>query len=107
MPRVFRCPECRTRRQDWGLFKQHLKDSGHAVCKCGGYHHSHRKGSPYCYENPLSDVYHASRRGESDETLQAIAASIVEHHPHLEPKVRDLCKAIGITFKENHGNEII
>ena len=92
----YRCPECRTRRQDVGLFKQHLRTSGHKLCKCGGYHYSHRKGSPFCHANPVSAMYHASRQGEGDETLLRIAASIVEEHPKLKDKVRDLCKFFNV-----------
>lgn len=101
-----RCPECRTRRKDFGLFTQHLKTSGHKLCRCGGYHYSHRKGSPYCYENPLAVMHHASRRGEDDEVLLMIAASIVNDTPELADKVKELCVSWKLT-KEEHGNEII
>lgn len=63
---LFRCPECRTRRRDCGLFTKHLKTTGHALCHCGGYHYAHRKGSPYCESNPMSDVWLASRQGTPD-----------------------------------------
>jgi hypothetical protein len=71
---IFRCPECRTRRRDYGLFTQHLKTTGHALCHCGGYHYAHRPGSPYCEGNPMSDVLLASRYGTPDSELADIAA---------------------------------
>lgn len=71
---LFRCPSCRTRRRDYGLFTQHLKTTGHALCKCGGYHYAHRPGSPYCVANPMSDVRLADRQGEPDDVLADIAA---------------------------------
>ncbi len=71
---LFRCPECRTRRRDYGLFTQHLKTTGHALCTCGGYHYAHRKGSPLCTANPMSDVLLASRYGVPDSELIDIAA---------------------------------
>lgn len=70
---LFRCPECRTRRRDYGLFTRHLKESGHRICNCGGYHYSHRPGSPYCVGNPMSDVLIASRQGATDAELADIA----------------------------------
>lgn len=71
---LFRCPDCRTRRRDYGLFTQHLKSTGHALCKCGGYHYQHRPGSPYCEKNDMGDVWIAARQGESDDVLDDIAA---------------------------------
>lgn len=73
---LFRCPECRTRRRDYGLFTQHLTDSGHALCRCGGYHYSHRPGSPFCHQNPYSPALEASRAGVCDEEVEAIASQI-------------------------------
>lgn len=77
----WRCPACRTRRKDHGLFTRHLRESGHHLCTCGGYHFAHRPGSPYCTHNPWSDVLEASRRGESDEVLLEIAADIAWDTP--------------------------
>lgn len=74
--RAWRCPECRTRRQDFDLFMRHIHESGHCLCNCGGYHYAHRPGSPFCKRNPFSDVLDASRRGESAEVCMDIAADI-------------------------------
>lgn len=71
---LFRCPSCRTRRRDYGLFTQHLRKTGHALCRCGGYHYEHRPGSPYCVSNPMGDVLIAARQGASDEVLDDIVA---------------------------------
>lgn len=71
---LFRCPSCRTRRRDYGLFTKHLQESGHRLCNCGGYHYSHRPASPYCEANPMSDVLLASRQGTPDAELADIAA---------------------------------
>lgn len=68
-----RCPDCRTRRKDYGLFTRHLRETGHRVCTCGGYHHAHRPGSPFCERNPTSPVLLASRYGASDDELVDIA----------------------------------
>lgn len=69
---LFRCPDCRTRRKDYGLFTRHLKQTGHKLCQCGGYHYSHRPGSTYCVRNPYAAVHEADRRGASDELLAEI-----------------------------------
>lgn len=91
-----RCPECRTRRKDYKLFTQHLRSSGHKLCTCGGYHYAHRKGSPFCYGNPLAVVHHASRQGASDDVLMEIADSIMISDPILAEKVQDLCTHWGL-----------
>ena len=66
---LFRCPECRTRRKDYGLFTRHLQTSGHKACNCGGYHYRHRPGSPFCERNAWSDYRAAERRGEDPDVL--------------------------------------
>lgn len=73
---TFRCPACRTRRADYGLFMAHVRTTGHRVCNCGGYHYAHRPGSPFCVLNPRSELLEASRRGESSEVLLDIAAHL-------------------------------
>lgn len=100
---VFRCPSCRTRRKSYALFSQHLRSSGHAVCKCGGYHHNHRPGSPYCYQNPLADLHHEARRCDDDATLERIALHIIETNPHMEAKVLELCETLKINLEGHHG----
>jgi hypothetical protein len=95
-----RCPECRTRRKDYGLFQQHLRSTGHRVCQCGGYHYGHRKGSPFCHHNPLAAIYHADRQGEPDEVLSMIADSLISDAPELTSKVQELCAFLNL--KENH-----
>jgi hypothetical protein len=69
---LFRCPDCRTRRKDYGLFTRHLRESGHGACDCGGYHYRHRPGAPYCDRNPWSDYLAAKRRGEDQAVLDEI-----------------------------------
>ena len=93
---MYRCPDCRTRRKDYKLFTQHLRDSGHRLCNCGGYHYSHRKGSTYCYENPMSAIRHADRQGADDDDLLRIVASTLEEAPHLAGKLKDLCKFLNL-----------
>lgn len=83
---MFRCPECRTRRHDWGLFKQHLLQSGHRVCTCGGYHYKHRPGSPFCERNAWSAYREAERRGEDDGVLLDIAAHVGWERATVSPK---------------------
>lgn len=104
---VFRCPECRTRRQDYRLLLQHIQTSGHSVCKCNGYHHNHRKGSRYCHHNPLAVLFHADRQGAGDEDLATIAARIVEEQPELKDQVQEACSVLRLStpLQENHGNQ--
>lgn len=73
---LFRCPECRTRRRDYGLFTQHLRETGHKACICGGYHYKHRPGSPFCVANPMSAALLASRYGASDSEVAEIALEL-------------------------------
>jgi len=78
---MYRCPQCGTRRKDYKLFAQHVRSSGHKPCTCGGYDWPHRKGSPYCVENPMSEVLEAKRRGEPSEVLLDIAAHCAWEKP--------------------------
>lgn len=93
---IFRCPACRTRRKDHGLFTKHIRESGHKLCRCGGYHYSHRPGSPCCEANPLSIMYLAARSGEPDESLIRLARSLAAEKPELAPKVGDLCEHMNL-----------
>lgn len=81
MTHRYRCPECRTRRTDWLSLLAHCDKSRHALCRCGGYHYSHRPGSPYCMKNLWSDFNHAERAGESAEMLLEITADIAFDNP--------------------------
>lgn len=74
---MFRCPDCRTRRKDYGLFTQHLKSSGHRKCGCGGYPYVHRPCSRFCHKSPESVYHDAARRGESREVLHDIAIELM------------------------------
>lgn len=93
---MFRCPACRTRRKDWGLFQEHLQATGHRACNCGGYHYAHRPGSPFCIENHLAALHEADRHGAGDADLARCAAYITEKWPEAAPKVRELLKNWGI-----------
>lgn len=100
---LFRCPECRTRRRDYGLFTKHLKDSGHKLCRCGGYHYSHRPDSPFCHQNPYSVALEASRAGTSDEEVEAMAAQIALEiavaNPGRKPRPTDPVKRLPASDK--------
>jgi len=85
---LFRCPECRTRRRDYGLFTQHLRETGHKVCICGGYHYKHRPGSPFCVANPMSPALLASRYGASGSEVAEIALEISIAAPSPATKKR-------------------
>jgi hypothetical protein len=78
---LFRCPDCRTRRKDYGLFTKHIKSTGHTLCRCGGYHYQHRPGSKLCERNPLSDVHLAARTGATDEELDEIQMHCLWNKP--------------------------
>ena len=93
---MFRCPSCRTRRKDYGLFTRHVQQSGHALCRCGGYHYEHRPGSPFCEVNPVSPLLLADRYGAGDADLIRAAQHIIEATPSAEAKVRDLLKTWSI-----------
>lgn len=70
-----RCPCCRTRRSTRELLLAHQREQGHEACTCGGYHHPHRPGSPYCVSCPDSGVRAALRDGwdpTDDELLDAL-----------------------------------
>ena len=56
-----RCPACRTRRATFTALLQHVKHSGHAVCRCGGYHYPHRPGSGCCMQSPMGAIRAAER----------------------------------------------
>jgi len=72
---IFRCPECRTRRMTLDLMRSHLKESGHKLCDCGGYHFKHRPFSTYCHKDPMSVVRQLEREGcEDAELLMSVAA---------------------------------
>lgn len=73
---LFRCPECRTRRHSWDLFSRHLKETGHRLCTCGGYHYAHRPGSTYCERHPLADLHRAAREHAPADVLADIADEI-------------------------------
>lgn len=89
---MFRCPSCRTRRKDYKLFTQHIQQSGHALCKCGGYHYQHRPGSPFCEVNALSALRLADRYGAEDADLIRAARHIIAEKPCAEAQVRELLK---------------
>lgn len=78
---IFRCPDCRTRRRDHGLFTQHLRESGHRLCQCGhvaytGTAFPHRRGTRYCMHHPLAGLDMAARYGATDDELEEIAIDI-------------------------------
>ena len=63
-----RCNHCRTRRTSIQLLFAHAAKSPECKpCNCGGYHFTHRRGSPYCYENPMASFRHALRGCTSNE----------------------------------------
>ncbi len=66
---MFRCPDCRTRRKDYGLFTQHLQQSGHKLCGCGGMHYKHRPGTKFCESHPDYELHMMARYGATDEDL--------------------------------------
>lgn len=94
---TFRCPDCRTRRRDFGLFTAHLRTTGHKLCQCGhvaygGDAFPHRRGSPFCAYNPLSALLLADRDGADADALRRCARYIVGESPDLVPRVKALLK---------------
>lgn len=97
---LFRCPECRTRRRDHGLFQQHLRDTGHKLCQCGdvaygGAAFPHRRGSPFCEHNPMAGAQLASRYGASDAEVAEIA---LELSLDAKPKTNPTRQAVACPF---------
>ena len=78
---MVRCPECRSRRATWKSMFTHLLTTGHAACRCGGYHYAHRPGSRCCIENPMSEVHIAIRDGDDEVDLLEIAAHCAWEKP--------------------------
>ncbi len=88
---ILRCPDCRTRRTTRGLFTRHVRETGHKLCRCGGYHYQHRPGSPLCAYNPLSALRLADRDGAAlIDMLRKHYPGIVGVPPALAPKVQAL-----------------
>ena len=73
---MLRCPECRSRRTTYKSMQAHVNATGHKLCACGGYHYSHRPGSPFCDGNPMAPALRASREGASEEEVFEIAVEI-------------------------------
>lgn len=88
---IFRCPDCRTRRCDYGMFRRHLTESGHKVCNCGGYAYAHRPRSPYCKHNAMSEVREAQRQGTTQDLLLEIAADCSWDKAGVKVRPGDLC----------------
>lgn len=64
--RLPKCPACGA--QNWMIDKWRLKHEVRGngdVCRCGGYHFQHRKGSKYCYEHPDAEKIHSERYKET------------------------------------------
>lgn len=89
---ILRCPDCRTRRTTRGLFTRHVQQTGHKLCRCGGYHYAHRPGSPLCEYNPLSALLLADRDGADEDDLIRCALYLISEAPALAPKVQALLK---------------
>lgn len=76
--------------------RDHLRNTGHKACRCGGYHYIHRPGSPHCHLNPLSLLRDAMRATDDDDAITGLAANITEERPELADQVRELCARFGI-----------
>jgi hypothetical protein len=78
-----RCNACRTRRATGTLIFKHLAISPKCKpCNCGGYHYAHRRGSPYCYENPKASFRHALRAcSTAEDELDILVDMALELKP--------------------------
>lgn len=56
-------------------------------CVCGGYHFTHRKGSPYCLDNPLAPLLHADRQGDSINSLLRVGRDLAAQHPQHRARI--------------------
>lgn len=74
---TLRCQICRTRRSSYSLLGAHTVAWQHyGPCKCGGYHHPHRPGSPCCDQHPLAPLNRAARDGADNLELLDIAVGL-------------------------------
>lgn len=46
-----KCPKCGNKK--WYLYRWMLRRGREQKCNCTGYHFPHRKGSKWCWENPM------------------------------------------------------
>ena len=97
MTQPYRCPECRTRRASFKSLIDHVAKTRHALCRCGGYHYSHRPGSPYCETNPLSAILMADRYGATEGDLLRVAEHLKTESAACAEKVDALLAHLGIT----------
>lgn len=77
----FRCQACRTRRTSFTSLLEHQRVKGHRLCTCGGYHYAHRPLSPFCVQNPMSDVRIAEREGVTGAALEEVEMYCVWEKP--------------------------
>ena len=68
-----RPPKCDCGRREWAVDTDRMtrwyRES--LLCTCEGYHHKHRKGSPFCIHNPMGEYRQAQRLGYEDDELLA------------------------------------
>lgn len=92
---VCRTPGCGSRdyRADKWMNNRNTgaRGSNAQGCNCGGYWFTHRRGSPWCHDNPLSPMFHADRQGEAPGTILELAASIKAQFPSFAERVAELC----------------
>ena len=82
-----RCPVCRTRRASFTSLLAHQRAAHHdQPCRCGGYHHPHRPGSPLCDSAPYVRRNRARAAGASaEDVLEAFIDDTLNNKfkPHL------------------------
>jgi hypothetical protein len=76
-----RCPDCRTRRVSFTKMLEHVRSTGHRLCRCGGYHYEHRPGSRCCVVNPMSAVHIMQRYTDDEDLLAEIAIECALDNP--------------------------
>lgn len=99
MSYIYRCSRCRTRNTFLRALSTYVRakrcrDCGHdhfyvdkertqrKPCRCSGYHHPHRPGSPLCEHNPTFDVRRAQAQGldHDDMAWHGIGARVLAAH---------------------------
>lgn len=55
----------------------HQEKWNHGLCRCGGYHYSHRPGSKFCDSNPMAPLHRAMRENAEDRDLMEIEMECV------------------------------
>lgn len=72
MPRLPHAP----RHATFTGLLDHVRASGHRLCRCGAYHYPHRPTSGCCHQHEMSAARLAARYGVTGDALADIIAEV-------------------------------